>query len=133
MVTVALRRVDTAAPPDQNVLHYLPEGTVVLDEYGGTEGLITLEDILEEIVGEIQDEFDSEDQPELEKTGKNTYEVDSRMPISEFNEALKLNLPTDNFDTIGGLAVNAFGHLPKRGETVVVGGFRFYVRRNQFV
>jgi len=89
---------------------------VVVDEYGGVAGIVTLEDILEEIVGEIDDEFDNEEPPEFEKKGKNTYEVDSRMLISDLNHKLKLRLSTEDFDTIGGYVFDLFGKIPEKDE-----------------
>lgn len=91
---------------------------VVVDEYGGIGGIVTLEDILEEIVGDINDEFDLIEQPEIEKIGRNTYEVDSRMPVTELNEKLDLRLPEDDFDTIGGYVFDLFGKIPEKGESI---------------
>lgn len=90
---------------------------IVVDEYGGVSGLVTLEDILEEIVGEIHDEFDEVDLPEIEKTGKNIFEVDPRLTISDFNEATGSALPTDNFDTIGGFVLDLFGKIPDKDDS----------------
>jgi CBS domain containing-hemolysin-like protein len=90
---------------------------IVVDEYGGVSGLVTLEDILEEIVGEINDEFDEVELPEIEKTGKNIYEIDPRLTISDFNEATGSNLPTDNFDTIGGFVLDLFGKIPAKNDS----------------
>ena len=91
---------------------------VVVDEYGGVSGIVTLEDILEEIVGGIIDEFDSAELPEIEKTGENAYEVDSRMPIADFNEIAGLSLSPEGFDTIGGYVLDLFGKIPEKGETI---------------
>jgi CBS domain containing-hemolysin-like protein len=91
---------------------------IVVDEYGGLGGIVTLEDILEVIVGDINDEYDTEELPEFEKTGPNTYEVDSRMLISDFNDRLNLHLPTDDFDTIGGFVFDLFGRVPEKDETI---------------
>ena len=88
---------------------------IVVDEYGGTVGIITIEDILEEIVGEIQDEYDR-DQRLYRKTGKNKYIVNSRMEIDQVRELLSLILPDGNFETLGGLLLEQFGHIPKPGE-----------------
>lgn len=90
---------------------------VVVDEYGGMSGVITLEDIIEEIVGEIEDEFDDE-VPEMQKIRKNVYRVDSRMAISDFNDETGAGLPTDDFDTIGGLVFDLFGKVPQKNETI---------------
>jgi hemolysin (HlyC) family protein len=101
---------------------------VVVDEYGGVSGIVTLENILEEIVGDINDEFDSAELPEIEKLGKNVYEVDSRMPIAEFNEKLGLNLSQEGIDTIGGYIFDLFGKIPEQGETIKDGNVSFTVK-----
>lgn len=91
---------------------------VVVDEYGGVGGIVTMEDILEVIVGDINDEYDAEEKPECEKTGANSFEVDSRMLISDFNRELGLNISTEDFDTIGGFVFDLFGRIPEQDETV---------------
>ena len=101
---------------------------IVVDEYGGVAGIVTMEDVLEEIVGEIRDEFDTDELPELQKTGKNSYEVDSRMPISDLNEKLGLKLSTGEFDTIGGLIFDLFGKIPEKDETVKFENLTFKIK-----
>jgi len=91
---------------------------VVVDEYGGLGGIVTLEDILEVIVGDINDEYDTEELPEFEKIGPNSYDIDSRMLISDFNDKLNLHIPTDDFDTIGGFVFDLFGRVPEKDESI---------------
>jgi len=101
---------------------------VVVDEYGGISGIVTLEDILEEIVGEINDEYDSVEEPEIVKLGKNTYEVDPRMSISEFNEKLHLDISQEGVDTIGGYVFDLFGKIPEKGETIRDENLQFTIK-----
>jgi CBS domain containing-hemolysin-like protein len=84
---------------------------IVVDEYGGVAGLVTMEDILEEIVGEIQDEYDEEENP-IEKMSENVYMLSAKLPIDEVNELLDINLPDDDYDTIGGLIFHNLGEVP---------------------
>lgn len=90
---------------------------VVVDEYGGMAGIVCLEDILEEIVGEIQDEYDQEEE-EIKKVSENTYICDSRTPIEDVNEELHLNLPLNGSDTLGGFVFNLFGKIPQEKESM---------------
>jgi CBS domain containing-hemolysin-like protein len=92
---------------------------IVIDEWGSVEGLITIEDILEEIVGEIQDEFD-EPEAAIEPIGDDIYAIDGRIPISDVNEYFDLDLPTEDFDTIGGYVLGSLGRPPEPGDTVEV-------------
>jgi magnesium and cobalt transporter len=102
---------------------------IVIDEFGGTAGLITIEDVLEEIVGEIEDEFDDADAADsgLYTLADGTLRVAGDTSIAEVNEAFTTLLPQDAFDTIGGLVSHEYGRVPRRGETVVVDGLRFTV------
>jgi magnesium and cobalt transporter len=102
---------------------------VVIDEYGGVTGLVTIEDVLEEIVGDIEDEYDTDDDQLIKKYHENTYAVKALTPIEEFNEFFGATLDAKEFDTIGGLITRAFGYLPKRGESVEIHGYRFKVLR----
>ena len=88
---------------------------IVVDEYGGTTGIITIEDILEEIVGDIKDEYDI-DERLYHKTGWNKYIINARMEIDQIRERLHLSLPDGDFETLGGFLLEKFGHIPKAGE-----------------
>lgn len=101
---------------------------VVVDEYGGVGGIVTLEDILEVIVGDINDEYDIEELPECQKTGANSFEVDSRMLISDFNRELGLNISTEDFDTIGGFVFDLFGRVPEKDESIRHGNITFRIK-----
>ncbi|MEF3194191.1 MAG: CBS domain-containing protein [Halothiobacillaceae bacterium] len=101
--------------------------TVVIDEYGGVAGLITIEDILEQIVGNIEDEYDVEEDVHIRAAGSDRYIVHALTPIDEFNEQLGANLPDEDFDTVGGLVTHTLGHLPQKDERIVLGGFEFRV------
>ncbi len=90
---------------------------IVVDEYGGVSGIVTIEDLLEEIVGEIQDEFDAEE-PGIRNVGKSEFLVDARLPIDELNESLGINITADGFDTIGGLVFDQLGKVPVQGDVV---------------
>jgi len=98
---------------------------IVVDEYGGTAGLVTMEDLLEEIVGEIMDEYDREEHdrpPDITPAGDREYIVDARMNIDDVNEQLGLHLPTEDFESIGGYTFGLFGRVPVPGEHVVIDG-----------
>ena len=102
---------------------------VVVDEYGGVAGMVTIEDVLEQIVGEIEDEYDIEEDSFIYRRSETVYTVKALTPIDEFNEYFGSDFSDDEFDTIGGLLLKAFGHLPKRGEDVCLGRFHFTVVR----
>jgi CBS domain containing-hemolysin-like protein len=103
---------------------------VVVDEYGSVAGLVTLEDLLEEIVGEIADEYDREE-PQVEPAGDGRYRVNARLPVDELNEILEVELPDEEWDTVGGLMMAVLGHLPQQGERVDFEGLRFTADRVQ--
>ena len=103
---------------------------IVVDEYGGTAGLVTLEDLIEELVGEIVDEFDVEE-PAVEKLDNGDVRVNARMPIDEVNELLQADLPTGDWDSVGGLVFNLLGHVPTEGEAVEVDGHCLVAERVQ--
>jgi magnesium and cobalt transporter len=103
---------------------------IVVDEYGGVAGLVTIEDVLEQIVGEIEDEYDfdeTEDNIILDRSGR--YRVKAVTPIEDFNEKLGTHFSDEDFDTVGGLVTNKFGRLPKRGEQIGFDGVSFQVLR----
>jgi CBS domain containing-hemolysin-like protein len=101
--------------------------TIVIDEWGSVEGLITIEDVLEEIVGEIQDEFD-EDEAAIEEIGDGVYAVDGRIPITDVNDYFDLDLPHEDFDTIGGFVLGALGRPPEPDDTVEADGVILHVK-----
>jgi putative hemolysin len=103
---------------------------IVVDEYGGTAGLVTMEDLLEEIVGEITDEYDVEE-PQVERLPDGTLRVPGRTPIDEVNELLDADLPQDEWDTVGGLVFNALGHVPIENECVREHNLEFCAERVQ--
>ncbi|MGI9247379.1 MAG: HlyC/CorC family transporter [Woeseiaceae bacterium] len=104
---------------------------IVVDEYGGVAGLLTIEDVLEEIVGEIDDEHDHEEaefiRPDGDRNGKPSFAVRALTRIEDFNEYFECELEDDEYDTIGGLVMHELGRLPRRGEKVDFGGFEFAV------
>ena len=102
---------------------------IVVDEYGGVAGLVTIEDVLEQIVGDIDDEHDTEDDNLIRRLGNGEYTVKAITPIEDFNESFKTDFSDDEFDTIGGVVIKGFGRLPKQGETMRVGSVTFKVLR----
>jgi magnesium and cobalt transporter len=96
---------------------------IVVDEYGGTAGLVTIEDVLEQIVGDIEDEHDFEEDLTIKHTEPDKYIVKALTPIEDFNKYFTLNLDEKEFDTIGGLVMNRFGRLPRRGESTTLEDF----------
>jgi magnesium and cobalt transporter len=103
---------------------------IVVDEYGGVSGLVTIEDVIEQIVGDIEDEYDfdeTEDNILADRSGR--YRVKAVTEIADFNNHFLTNFSDDDYDTVGGLVVGRFGRLPKRGDTIVIGGFTFQVLR----
>jgi putative hemolysin len=104
--------------------------SIVVDEYGGTAGLVTLEDLIEELVGEIVDEFDVEE-PTVERRADGSVVVAGRMPISEADELLDAELPEGAWDTVGGLVLDLAGRVPHQGESVELDGFRLVAERVQ--
>ncbi|KJY85500.1 magnesium transporter [Vibrio galatheae] len=101
--------------------------SIVVDEFGGVSGLVTIEDILEEIVGEIEDEFDDEEELDIRKLSKHTFAVKALTTIEEFNDTFGTSFSDEEVDTVGGMVMTAFGHLPSRGEVVEIEGYSFKV------
>ena len=103
---------------------------IVVDEYGGVAGMVTIEDVLEQIVGDIEDEYDyDEDEDNILQDGHGKFRVKALTEIADFNEIIGTQLSDEEFSTIGGLVVNQFGHLPKRGEQVSFDGLSVTVVR----
>lgn len=100
---------------------------IVIDEYGGVAGLVTIEDVLEEIVGEIEDEHDVEPDTFIKKLAENDYIIKALTPIVDFNNEFDSDFSDEEFDTIGGIILQNFGHLPRRNEIALVNGFEFKV------
>ncbi|MDM7857916.1 HlyC/CorC family transporter [Thiopseudomonas acetoxidans] len=100
---------------------------VVIDEYGGVDGLVTIEDVLEQIVGDIEDEHDVEDDTLIRSVPSGDHIVKALTPVEDFNEFFKSNFSEDEYDTIGGVVLSAFGHLPKRNEVIEIDNWRFRV------
>lgn len=100
---------------------------IVIDEYGGISGLVTIEDVLEQIVGEIEDEYDTQEEDNIKKISTNQYNIKAVVPIDEFNKQFRTDLSDEEFDTIGGFILKQFGHLPKRGETMTFKKLTFKV------
>lgn len=103
---------------------------IVVDEHGGVAGLVTIEDVLEQIVGQIDDEHDeAEESTLIAAQPDGQFAVDALTPISDFNEQFGADFPDDEYDTVGGLVTSAIGHLPEAGEELSLGGFHFRVGR----
>jgi magnesium and cobalt transporter len=103
---------------------------IVVDEYGGVSGLVTIEDVLEQIVGDIEDEYDfDESEDNIIAEGNGRFRVKAQTEIDDFNSQFGTTFDDDDVDTVGGIVLRAFGRLPKRGETVVIDGLRFRVAR----
>jgi putative hemolysin len=135
----ALMRPVTHVPENKRISELLREMqrekyslAIVVDEYGGTAGLVTMEDLLEEIVGEIRDEHDEGEEEPIRRVAEDESIVEAGTNIEDVNAALALHLPTEEFETIGGYTVGLFGRLPKEGEEVQAGpGVRLRVDRTR--
>jgi magnesium and cobalt transporter len=102
---------------------------IVVDEYGGVAGMVTIEDVLEQIVGEIEDEHDFDEDAYIFEHNKKRATVKAITPIEDFNEHFKTEFKDDEFDTIGGIVMHALGHVPKRGESVSINDLEFKILR----
>ena len=117
------KRLDTLVQEFRSGRNHM---AIVVDEYGGTSGLLTIEDVLEEIVGEIDDEHDPQEAEHIQEQGSH-WNVMALTRIDEFNEYFSADLDDDDYETVGGLVMREFGRLPRRGESVRRGGFEFKV------
>jgi magnesium and cobalt transporter len=102
---------------------------IVVDEYSGVAGLVTIEDVIEQIVGDIDDEFDVEDDQNIRREADHQFSVRGSTRIDEFNQFFKIALPEGEFDTVAGLVMKQFGRMPRRGESVTLGELEFRVLR----
>jgi magnesium and cobalt transporter len=102
---------------------------IVVDEYSGIAGLVTIEDVIEQIVGDIDDEFDVEDDQNIRREAERQFSVRGSTRIDEFNRYFSAELPEEEFDTVAGLVMKHLGRMPRRGETVMLGVFEFRVMR----
>jgi magnesium and cobalt transporter len=102
---------------------------IVVDEYGGVAGLVTIEDVIEQIVGDIDDEFDVEDDQNIRREAERQFSVRGSTRIDEFNQYFNAELPEGEFDTVAGLVMKQLGRMPRRGESVMLGMFEFRVMR----
>ncbi len=102
---------------------------IVVDEYGGVSGLVTIEDVIEEIVGEIADEYDTDEDQTIRREGDRQFTVQALTRVQEFNEHFATRFSDEEYDTIGGLVMHQFGRLPRRGESVTMDGLEFKVLR----
>jgi len=102
---------------------------IVVDEYGGVAGVVTIEDVLEQIVGEIEDEYDFDEGTSILQLTDNEFTVKALTTVEDFNEYFGTHFSDDEFDTVGGLVINSFGHVPKRGETSVIADLQFKILR----
>lgn len=100
---------------------------LVVDEYGTVNGFVTIEDIIEQIIGDIEDEFDVDEEAYIKSHGDAHYIIKAHTPIEEFNEQLGASFSDDTYDTIGGIVMAGFGYLPKRNETITIEAFEFKI------
>ncbi|PMH37479.1 magnesium/cobalt efflux protein [Vibrio sp. 10N.286.49.B3] len=118
------KRVDRLLKEFQEERYHM---AIVVDEFGGVSGLVTIEDILEEIVGEIEDEFDDEEEVDIRKLSKHTFAVKALTTIEDFNDTFGTQFSNEEIDTVGGMVMTTFGHLPSRGEVIEIENYSFKV------
>ena len=118
------KRLDTLLTEFRSQRYHM---AIVVDEYGGVSGLVTIEDILEVIVGEIDDEFDDVDVAEIRQIGKRTYAVNALTSLDDFNQYFGSKYNVEEQDTIAGLIIHQLGHLPGRGESITIDGYKYKV------
>lgn len=100
---------------------------IVVDEYGAVAGFVTLEDIIEQIIGDIEDEFDIDEEAYIKRHADSHFIIKAHTPIDEFNEQMHTQFSEESYDTIGGIVMSNFGYLPKRGEVITIAGFEFKI------
>jgi len=120
------KRLDSLLEEFQHKHYHM---AIVVDEYGAVSGLVTIEDVLEEIVGEIEDEYDDNEEIFVQKQTEHQFLVKALMPIEAFNHYFSCDFTTEQFDTIGGFIANRFGYLPKRGASISLAPLHFKVLR----
>ncbi|UDG80672.1 Magnesium and cobalt efflux protein CorC [Candidatus Hartigia pinicola] len=118
------KRVDRLLKEFRSLRYHM---AIVIDEFGGVSGLVTIEDILELIVGEIEDEYDDEDDVDIRQLSLQSYSVRALAQIEDFNTVFGTSFSNEEVDTVGGFVMQAFGHLPSRGEMIVIHGYQFKV------
>lgn len=118
------KRVDRLLKEFQEERYHM---AIVVDEFGGVSGVVTIEDILEEIVGDIEDEYDDEEEQEIRQLSPNCFAIKALITLEEFNKKFASQFKDDDIDTIGGLLMTRFGHLPLRGEEVEIENYHFKV------
>ncbi|OCG24232.1 magnesium/cobalt efflux protein [Gilliamella sp. wkB108] len=127
-------RPTVVVPESKRVDHMLKEFrmqryhmAIAIDEFGGVSGLVTIEDILELIVGDIEDEYDEVEDRDIRRLSQSVYTVRALTPVEDFNETFATNFSDEEMDTIGGLVMQHFGRLPVRGESITIDGYQFKV------
>lgn len=118
------RRLDSLLSEFRSLKNHM---AIVVDEYGEVSGFVTIEDLIEQIIGDIEDEFDIDEDAYIKTHEDGRYIVKAHMPIEEFNEQLKAHFSDAIYDTMGGIVMNSFGHLPTRGETITLDSFEFKI------